>query len=104
MQAGPEDSPKTNASPNMKEAGTAAILPLFNFSICRSRRVSFGQGLARRGNAVRRRVIVRAGWGGGKFLKFPWRNRQPQRVGPIPSPRQHDRQVLADPSAHLKRP
>jgi hypothetical protein len=32
MQAGPEDSPKTNASPKMREAGTAAILPPFSYS------------------------------------------------------------------------
>jgi hypothetical protein len=31
MQAGPEDNPKINASPNMKDAVTGAILALSGF-------------------------------------------------------------------------
>ena len=34
MQAGPEDSPKANASPNMKDPVTGAILPLFSLRVC----------------------------------------------------------------------
>jgi hypothetical protein len=39
MQAGPEDSPNANASPNTKDPVTGAILPLFSFPGCDGRRL-----------------------------------------------------------------